>query len=173
MQKQYPSYTGLGYFSTKPLIKIIMKKTKTIISAAVILMSCLTGVNMVNGCPASMPAPVAQSSASPLWNGDIPSAEIIYSFFYKGSTRYEQPLKAHGYVLTDNVTSKQAVKPGFCQMDFKFKDAGAELEIRLDDTTGQEWLVENIKNYISTALDKDYTVTLTDGVIHFDWTLDI
>lgn len=150
-------------------------KTKLlqILSLAAIVATGLTGGNYVNAQTAKSASTSVPASA--LWNGDVPSAEIIYSFFYKGSSRYEHPLKTHGYVLTDNVETKKAVKPGFCDMEFKFTDNGATLAIRLDDTVGQQWLVDNIEQFIKNDLRQEvgYTVRLEDGVIHFDWEVDI
>ena len=148
-----------------------MKKYKKALCMALLAMGFVS-VATVQAEPAVSSAAV---QASALWNGDVPSAEVIYSFFYKGSSRYEQPLKAHGYVLTDNVTTKKAVKPGYCEMEFRFTDNGAALEIRLDDAAGRTWLVDNIRSFIKTDLSREvgYTVTQEGDVIHFDWEVDI
>lgn len=148
---------------------------KIFIFAIALSLGFTASVNLnASSSAATVNAVATAPAASSLWNGDIPSAEIIYSFFYKGSSRYAQPLTSHGYKLTDNVMTKQALKPGFCQMDFKFNDSGATLDIRLEDEAGRDWLVDNIKDYISSTLDPDYTVTLAeDGVIHFDWSVNI
>lgn len=151
-----------------------MKLTKRLLSLAVIVAAGMMGGEYVNAQTAKSAS--ASVPASALWNGDVPSAEVIYSFFYKGSSRYEHPLKSHGYVLTDNIEAKKAVKPGFCDMEFKFTDDGATLDIRLDDATGRQWLVDNIEWFIKNVLKEEatgYTVRLEDDVIHFDWVVDI
>ena len=138
----------------------------------VVLAMGLMSAGSISAEPVKAAATV-QTSA--LWNGDVPSAEVIYSFFYKGSSRYVQPLKAHGYILTDDVMTKKAVKAEYCDMEFTFTDKGAMLEIRLNDADKRSWLVENIEKFIKTDLSREvgYTVNLEDGIIHFDWEVGI
>lgn len=140
----------------------------------------ITAIAFLTLCIAPLYAQNAQSTTkaaatSSLWNGDIPAAEIIYSYFYKGSSRYESMLKSHGYELTDNVTTKTAVKPGVCKMEFKFTSTGAELQITLDNTDKQQWLVKSIEKYIVSdkELDSFYHVTSHDNIIDFNWVTNL
>lgn len=149
-----------------------INKRFALILAALLAILCVGNIEAktTKRTTTSKPKTTTTTNTS-LWHGDVPSAEIIYSFFYKGSSRYESMLKSHGYELVDNVNEKSAVKPGFCKMEFHFTRAGAALTIELEDTSGQEWLYNDIKKFIENdrELRNDYTVEMKDNFIYFNW----
>ena len=88
------------------------------------------------------------------WNGDIPSAAILYSMFTNDS-KYDKQFKNHGYSIKYQ-TFKEWNKPGVCEIRKSGGSGGSDIVIVINDYQKRNWLYNNIKKYISLYNLKHY-----------------
>ena len=86
----------------------------------------------------------AKTTASTTWNGDIPSAEIIYSLDPSVS-KYDSQFRNHGYSISSLPADKTWEKPGVCKIWIACGSGGCGVDIEINDATQRNKLYNNLK----------------------------
>lgn len=86
----------------------------------------------------------SKSSASASWNGDVPSAALIFNL------GPESEFTSHGYYWDDGGYKK----PGVCEFHRMGTSGGWVIDIEIPDSSKRTWLYNNIKSFIKNSKSK-------------------
>ena len=107
--------------------------------------------------------------SSALWNGDIPSAAVLYSWWAKTEPKYTNDFIQRNYKNWDEGTVHFWEKPEVCKMSYSCGSDQCHLFITVYDQEKKDWLYNDLKKFISgRKLGHRYFVELRD-----DGTIDL
>ena len=141
---------------------------KKVITICLLVVTLLVGGMTMDAKTTKKKATKAKTTQTPSaqWNGDIPSAAILYSMFSNDS-KYDNQFKSYGYKITYQ-TFKQWKKAGVCEIEISGGSGGSSISIIINDSQKRNWLYDNIKKFISNLKVKHYErVTMSGNEISF------
>ena len=127
---------------------------KKVIMIMMLISALLVGGIAVEAKTTKKSKSTTTQSSSRLWNGDIPSATILYSMF-TNDKKYDRQFRDHGYIIIDE-TFKQWNKYGVCEIEIWGGSGGSFVDVIVYDPTKRNWLYNNIKNFISSHKLRHY-----------------
>lgn len=113
----------------------------------------------------------AKTTASITWNGDIPSAEIVYSLDPTVS-KYDSQFRNHGYSISSLIPAdKTWEKPGVCKIWIACGSGGCGVEIEINNATQRNKLYNDLKQIFKSKgpynIKGKYPVEMNGNTISF------
>ena len=146
-----------------------MKRIVTIIMLAALFIGGVAAdaktIQKLKGAKAAHKTQTKRDSSGSSWNGDIPSAELLYNYaMCHDREKSISEFKKHGYVPEDSSWDSVwvVVKPGVARFyPLDVMQTGVYIEV--EDAVKRKWLYNDFKKFISThKIEEPYELEI-DG----------
>ena len=109
-------------------------------------------------------------TSSAQWNGDIPSASLIYKSFLPDPNSDFKNFEKYGYNLINNGSEVELINPGVCKIYCSYGSHGGTVYVTVYDSSKRNKLYQEVKSFFSKKIEGQlYLHELNGDTISIFW----